>query len=509
MTPPVPLRPTQRYRPPAPRGGSAATYGILAGLLAAAAIPTILATGDAIIGVFDATDIPGALPDRPETSGPDCAPDGEVRLGHAGSDLRAHLNVWNPDANGVPGSDKSFCLAPVRADAPPTPQRPWSWSWEVPGGGNAVTAYPGVVHGHSPWHGHGAAPSSVSVAESDITARYAYRIEASGTYNAALEVWLTDDGTPAPAHITEEVMIWTERSGMHPAGTLVGDDLLIDGRRFDLHAASSHTDISGSVAADWAYFAFVAQSPVRAATLDVSAFLDHLVSAGHVPASRHVSSVEFGTEIVAGHGQAHLEAFRINGLDDAPVSVQFPATRMSWNDPALTVSSSYRDLPGLGATPVPFTVSGGAGSVATANTDTGQAAAAGTLTWGTALRTDAPLPGERHVLTLTAGDVVASWEVTRDPIPPERTFRLTRQEDTWAQIVFSDIGMPALRHPFSVAGTGTTNPRAVSVHDGTPRAGVTENWGLTLVYDQPAAGMTDVISLEIAGQRLDWTVSGP
>ncbi len=191
----------------------------------------------------------------------------------------------------------------------------------------------------------------------------------------------------------------------------------------------------------------------------------------------------------------------------------FPDTIVAWNDSRTRIESDYVDITGLEGTPLPFTVSSsdGAGNPLVVNhVEGGGEAAAGEVTYGTKMAVDLPQPGQSRKMTLVVDDVSGTWVVGREAVPDPGPFSLTNQNGmSFAQISFSSLGIPKKPYSFKLSGTGNSAPYAGAVSSGTPTNGMTPSWGLNIYNIIPPSGVSETITLEIDGNALSWTVTGP
>lgn len=228
-----------------------------------------------------------------------CEDHARIRVG----DFVLHNNVWNKGDR----TDYTQCVF-AQSDVYPTT---FGWRWDWPGTGRQIKAYPEVMLGDSPWDNEpptGQLPLPVS--ESDIVVTYDASIEASGNWNVALEMWLTNDPTPTEQNITDEVMIWVAEQGLVP-GPPTYAIVTIDDVKYSLHVAQGHGDESGGSAATWSYIAFYAREPQLSGTLNLRKFLDTLVENGIIEQDRYVASLELGTEVASGTGEFILSMYAV------------------------------------------------------------------------------------------------------------------------------------------------------------------------------------------------------
>jgi hypothetical protein len=101
-------------------------------------------------------------------------------------------------------------------------------------------------------------------------------------YNDAFDIWLNGIGGNKP-----ELMIWTHNHGQTPYGPKVASNITIDGRQWDYYRSGN-------------YFAYVpvGNANIPSGTYDLKAFINDVVSRGHLPENPAVSQVSYGVEPV-------------------------------------------------------------------------------------------------------------------------------------------------------------------------------------------------------------------
>ncbi|MDA7028089.1 glycoside hydrolase [Bacillus sp. CLL-7-23] len=184
----------------------------------------------------------------------------------------------------------------------------WVWNW--PSKTSSVKAYPSIVSG---WHwteGYtkGSGFPTRLLDGKAIKTNVSYSISASGTYNAAYDIWLhnTDkaswDSTP-----TDEIMLWLNNTNAGPLGAYV-ETVSINGHTWNVHKGY----IDAGNGKGWNVFSFVRTSNTQKASLDVRNFTNYLAdSKSWIDKTKYVSSVEFGTEIFGGTGQINISKWDV------------------------------------------------------------------------------------------------------------------------------------------------------------------------------------------------------
>lgn len=186
------------------------------------------------------------------------------------------------------------------------------WRWDWPGKDRLIKAYPEVMLGDSPWSD--AVPTGslpLPVSDEDFLVTYDAALQAFGSWNFALELWLTDALPPAEENIRYEVMFWMDAGALSP-GPAARDIITVDDVTYSVHVSPNHGDASGGSGATWTYIVFYARQPQHTATLNLGEFLGYLQDEGIIEDNLYVATVELGMEIASGSGEFVLNSYEVS-----------------------------------------------------------------------------------------------------------------------------------------------------------------------------------------------------
>lgn len=191
------------------------------------------------------------------------------------------------------------------------------WTWRWPGLDPEAFAFPEVVTGWKPWHGGLSTDPAFPLRIGGVrrlSLGYAAETFALGSYSLAADLWLMD-AAPAtlaadPNTIASEVMIVLDQSrGAEPHGKLVGHTTL-EGEPYELWLAPEFgASVRGGRA--WPLVSFRRQHAALRSTLNLAAFLQHLIDVGFARPDQYVASVELGNEIRGGAGTTWISRFEV------------------------------------------------------------------------------------------------------------------------------------------------------------------------------------------------------
>lgn len=173
------------------------------------------------------------------------------------------------------------------------------YNWPAGSDPHSVKCYPSIVTGWQwgVWSADGRLPVEVSVLAKAVSGA-TVKLANPGVQNVAYDLWFH---AAAPVRSSDkpsdELMIWMGRyGGAGPLGKLQGT-VHLDGAEWELWF--------GNIG--WNVFSFVRKENTTSWRLDTKAFIDHLVTKGLLPATKQLSSVQFGTEVFRSPGDARLE----------------------------------------------------------------------------------------------------------------------------------------------------------------------------------------------------------
>jgi hypothetical protein len=224
-----------------------------------------------------------------------CDDNVEVRLG----EFLLFNNVWNK------GSIRDYeqCVS-GGSDA-------FRWRWRWPGGDEMPEAFPEIVFGYHPWRDASTSadlPRRLADLEA-LRVEYDARVEGTGAYNVAFQLWLVDRVPPRPDGARAEVMVWVANRGMRPAGRHA-QGLTMGGVEYDVYEAErKHLD--RGVWRDWRLITLVSRKEQMAGPLEVMPLLRALSDRGRLAEALWLANLDLGTEVVAGSGSAEVVGYRV------------------------------------------------------------------------------------------------------------------------------------------------------------------------------------------------------
>jgi len=252
---------------------------------------------------------PSAAGEAPGKSAPGVTAKCDAYATHTAGPYRYSNNQWgSKKAKGK--AEQCLLLREVEGKT----ELGWTWNW--PGFDPSVFAYPEIEFGWKPWSGGKSTDARFPIKVSELprlTLRYEVETVATGSYDLAPEVWLTNTASapmaPNPQSITTEVMFWMDyASGARPAGRVI-ETPTIDGVEYELWKEDNiGADANGK---GWTLLSFKSPKIVHRGTLAIDKMLKHLVDAKLANPDDYLASVEFGNEVMGGSGTTWVKQFEI------------------------------------------------------------------------------------------------------------------------------------------------------------------------------------------------------
>ncbi|MCX7798069.1 MAG: T9SS type A sorting domain-containing protein [Melioribacter sp.] len=158
--------------------------------------------------------------------------------------------------------------------------------------GNNVAAYPAIFKGcHWGWctSTNNPLPKQIKFIERIPIKWEIDTKNASGTWNAALDIWFAE--LPTGYDYSAEMMIWLDyNGGAAPAGSKV-TTVEISGIKWDLYFVAWSS---------WNYIAFKAVTPLNSVQLDLRDFINESLIRGYLYTTWYLHAIEAGFEIWSG-----------------------------------------------------------------------------------------------------------------------------------------------------------------------------------------------------------------
>jgi hypothetical protein len=197
--------------------------------------------------------------------------------GSNGTQTNVIQDVWNP----IMGASQT-----LTASSPGN----WSVSANMPSGNTAVVSYPDTQQIYTTTKN---TPNPLS-GYASITSSYAGNSPAGGhdDYEAAYDIW-TGTGSN---NYAQEIMIWVDNHGQHPAGSAVAA-ATIDGVGYKIWSTSKAGAVGNTVS-------MVLNSNQPAGSVNILDNLKWLESNGYMPAGSGLNQIDFGWEICSTGGAA-------------------------------------------------------------------------------------------------------------------------------------------------------------------------------------------------------------
>jgi xyloglucan-specific endo-beta-1,4-glucanase len=206
-------------------------------------------------------------------------------------------NLWGISHSGIQGQQCAWNVCDTNSGIA------WGTSYELLGGpASQVESYTAAILG---WHFGGLTPDSglpVQIsANRNVSCTWSYRLRQDGpaTQNVAYDLWLSPNEAPGSGAASDEIMIWLNRSSAGPIGTAKGI----------VHLEDSDWTLYQGTNSSWNVYSFVRTSNAPCATLNLMAFLNHLVDNVGLDSAKYLVGIEAGSEVFIGKGQLDTDSY--------------------------------------------------------------------------------------------------------------------------------------------------------------------------------------------------------
>lgn len=205
-------------------------------------------------------------------------------------------NVWNK------GNTTNYSQCIFLDDSNGVMQFGWEWVWPNQTE-NSVKSYPEVIYGSKPWNTISTTsdlPVKIGNIQS-LSILMEAEMEATGAYNLAYDIWITETDEQNAEVITKEIMIWFASEELTPAGEII-ETMNIDSVTYDLYQYYFP---------EWEYLAFHSQQDISHVSIQLHQFLNAMIELDLLSNEDYIASIELGNEIVEGQGRTVIRQYSI------------------------------------------------------------------------------------------------------------------------------------------------------------------------------------------------------
>jgi len=226
----------------------------------------------------------------------------------------------------------------------------WSWSGQM-----QVKSFDSVVLG---WHWQKPTTTYLTglplklSSKQPVRTSWTYNISqnsSNATFNITYDLWLHSIPNPNQDNPSDEVMLWLySQGGVHPVGLPVAT-VTMDGTSWELWEGTRST---------WKVHTFVrSKNTTGAQTLNLSDFLNYLVSNKGVSSAKYLTGVEAGSEVWLGNSELDTSSYSTDVgsvVGVSPLRTPLPVPTPSPTPvPSPTLTPTPEDTPTTVITPTP------------------------------------------------------------------------------------------------------------------------------------------------------------
>jgi len=182
----------------------------------------------------------------------------------------------------------------------------WSTTYSWTGSANSVKTYDSSVLGwHWGWRNSNTGLPVALSSSTSVSTSWSFNLNqtTSGGQNVSYDLWLSGNPNLGNADPTDEIMIWLTKTGsVQPVGSQVGTVTL----------AGTTWQLWQGVANSWNVYSFVRTSNTSSASLNLRDFTGYLTQNRGLSTSKHLISVESGTEVFTGAGTLNTTSYSVS-----------------------------------------------------------------------------------------------------------------------------------------------------------------------------------------------------
>lgn len=215
-------------------------------------------------------------------------------------------NIWNVQAAKSKWSQTIFC---------DTLTGSMGWKWDFSGESNNIDsfilkAYPQIIFGKKPYEKYSTSTSKlpIKLPLAKFSIEYEYAAKATGVYNTSTDITFTNSKNPVDSNVMARLMIWVDCQDMPFFPSQHFTETTIGGIHYKVMVDKAHNNIDGK----WTAIAMLADKFPPSGTLDLKEYFDYFLSLGALNPEWYLSSIEIGSEVSSGKGEARFNKFIVH-----------------------------------------------------------------------------------------------------------------------------------------------------------------------------------------------------
>ena len=184
------------------------------------------------------------------------------------------------------------------------------WRWDFTGENDVLKTYPEIIYGKKPYDGYASTTPRLPapLAAARFRLEYDYAAKATGTYNTTTDITFTDSAAAGEVNIRAKLMIWFDRQNLPFFAGQVTTRALIAGRQHQVFIDRAHAAADGK----WIFIALLPEGLPNRGELNLTEYFAYLMADGTLKPEWFLSSIEAGSEIASGTGEAVFKRFIVH-----------------------------------------------------------------------------------------------------------------------------------------------------------------------------------------------------
>jgi len=199
----------------------------------------------------------------------------------------------------------------------------FTWNWPLANvNPEPVKAYPGIIYGFAPyWPTSSTSTTSKlpvklsNISSYSVTYDVSVSSSSDASWNTAFDIFITTDNPPTTKGRINEIMIMLDYQ--NPWFNNPNPDIgtfIIDGRQYRVSSYDYGTGGKG-------YMFYIPVPGVNKATINITTFLNWLMTNHYIDPNNYLADIEFGNEIISGTGTTTINNYDIRGDCENGVNV--------------------------------------------------------------------------------------------------------------------------------------------------------------------------------------------
>jgi len=190
------------------------------------------------------------------------------------------------------------------------------WRWDFSSEPNQIDSfipktYPQIIFGKKPYKKYQTTTTAklpIELPSAKFSIEYEYSAKATGVYNTSTDITFTDSKNPVESNIMAKLMIWIDCQDMPFFKSKEFTQATIGGIHYKVMVDKEHNWTDGK----WIAIAMLAEKFPSSGIMDLTEYINYFLSQGALKPEWYLSSIEIGSEVSSGKGEARFKKFIVH-----------------------------------------------------------------------------------------------------------------------------------------------------------------------------------------------------